>query len=282
MDVAQQRLETAAAARALAPRLARVLGVLAVAGLLVHGAARVRAWALASPTFALKTLTVEGASRSTPTELFRQGGLSPGQNLFALDVAAVERAVGTHPWVKRAAVTRRFPSALIVQVEEYTPVALLALGDLYVLDAEGVPFKRLVPGDAVDLPLVTGLDREAYVADPARTSAQLREALGVARAYHEAGGDAGGALSEVRREEGGGWTLVAGAGQEVRLPAGDVAPALRRLAQVRAELARRGVGADVIHLDNRARPGWIAVKVSAPSSGRSGAPMQHQSARSRE
>jgi cell division protein FtsQ len=281
--VAEEREARAGALRRAAPGLLRAAGALGLLGLVLLGAARVRAWALASPAFALRTLTVEGASRSTPEELLRQVGLPPGQNLFALDVDAVERALASHPWVRRAEATRRFPGALLLEVEEYAPAALLALGDLYVLDAEGVPFKRLQPGDAVDLPLVTGVEREGYVADAPRATAQLREALGVARAYREAGLEAGGGkLSEVRREADG-WVLVAGeAGQEVRLPTGDVAPALSRLARVRAELSRRGLAADVIHLDNRARPGWVAVRVSAAASERSGTPVQHGSARSRE
>ena len=36
-------------------------------------------------------------------------------------------------------------------------MALVSLGDLYVVDAEGAPFKRCSREDAVDLPLVTGV-----------------------------------------------------------------------------------------------------------------------------
>ncbi|MCI0572195.1 MAG: FtsQ-type POTRA domain-containing protein [Myxococcaceae bacterium] len=267
--------------RTLAPTLLKLAGYLVLAAAAVWGLTRARNWALTSPTFTLQKLTVEGASRVSPGELARLGGITPGLNLFALDVDALERALATHPWVRRVVATRHLPSGLAIHVDEHEPAALLAMGDLYLLNAEGTPFKRLQRGDAVDLPLVTGVERDAYVADPEATSARLREALAVMDAYADAGLAKAGRLSEVRLEADG-TVLVTGAGQEVRLPQGNVTPHLHRLALVRAELARRRMGAEVIHLDNRARPGWVAVKVSASASGRSGALAQHESAPSRE
>jgi cell division protein FtsQ len=281
VDVAQRRSEVAHSVRAHGPTALKLLGCLVLATLAGWGAVTVRQWALTSPTFTLQQLSVEGTVRATPAELMRLGGLAPGQNLFALDVDVLARALATHPWVRRADATRHFPAGLSLRVEEYEPAALLAMGDLYVLDGEGVPFKRLQPGDGVDLPLVTGLEREAWTEDADGAAARVREALAVVRAYEEAGLGKGGTLSEVRLEADG-VVLVAGEGQEVRLPRGDVTTHLRRLGLVRAELARRGVGAEVIHLDNRARPGWIAVRVPVPASERSGAPVRQEAARSRE
>ena len=116
-------------------------------------------------------------------------------------------------------VTRRFPDRVSVEVAEHVPAALAVLGDLYVLDEEGEPFKRVTPGDGLDLPLVTGLDREAYVTDPAAARERLRAALEVARAYD--------ALSPARRSgcPRSGWrrtalALVTVSGQEVRMGEG--------------------------------------------------------------
>jgi len=147
------------------------------------------------------------------------------------------------------------------------------LGELYVLDEEGEPFKRVTPGDGLDLPLVTGVDREGYVADPAAARERFRTALAVARAYAEQSPGKAERLSEVRlvaRDV----TLVAASGQEVRLGEGDSEVKLQRLARVRRELGARGLAAEIIHLDNRARPGWVAVKLSNSASERSGVSMQ--------
>jgi cell division protein FtsQ len=175
--------------------------------------------------------------------------------------------------VRTVEVTRRFPNRVSVQVAEHVPAALAVLGELYVLDEEGEPFKRVTPGDGLDLPLVTGLDREGYVADPDAARERFRTALEVARAYAQLSPGKAERLSEVRLEAQG-LALVSVAGQEVRLGEGNSDVKLQRLARVRRELDARGLAAEIIHLDNRARPGWVAVKISSPASERSGASMQ--------
>ena len=157
------------------------------------------------------------------------------------------------------------------------PAALVVLGDLYVLDEEGEPFKRVHAGGragpaagdrAGPRGVHGGRGRGA-----ARASAQ---ALDVARAYGAAvpGARASG-CREVRLRATTALTLVTATGQEVRL--GEGRRASRSCSGSRAcarELARARARAEVIHLDNRARPGWVAVKLSGPGSERTGASTQ--------
>jgi cell division septal protein FtsQ len=63
-----------------------------------------------------------------------------------------------------------------------------------------------------------------------------------------------------RDEQGG-----AGRVQEVRVGTRAFAQRLRRLAQVRAALARRGERAARIDLDNEARPEWVAAQLDKES-----------------
>ena len=53
--------------------------------------------------------------RAPRAELLKLAGLAAGQNLFALDVAALERAMAAHPWVRTVEVTRHFPSRVSVR-----------------------------------------------------------------------------------------------------------------------------------------------------------------------
>ena len=277
-DAAQKRAEVQGAVRAHAPAVLRVLLTVALTVGLVWGGVTVRSWALSSPTFALQEVGFTGLVRAGRPELLKLGGLAAGQNLFALDVDQLERSLSAHPWVRAVEVTRHFPSAVSVVVEEHVPAALVVLGDLYVLDEQGEPFKRVAPSDALDLPLVTGLDREAYVADEAGARERFREALDVARAYAAALPARRERLSELRlASTGRAITLVSATGQEVRLGTGEgevLEQKLQRLARVRSELAERGLTAEVIHLDNRARPGRVAVKLSGAGSERTGTATQ--------
>jgi cell division protein FtsQ len=270
-DIAQKKEAVRGAVRARGPGALKALLLAGVLCGLVWGGVELRRWALGSPTFLLKETTFSGLSRATPGELLKLSGLTVGQNLWVLDVGTLERAMAAHPWVRTVEVTRHFPSSVSVEVTEHVPAALAVLGELYLLDKEGEPFKRLQPGDAVDLPLVTGVERERYLADEAGTRERLRRALEVVEAYAATQPGKRERLSEVRVAPEGA-VLVMADGMEVRLGEGETDAKLRKLARVREELRARGLSAQVIHLDNRARPGWVAVKLSSSVSERSGAP----------
>jgi len=224
-------------------------------------------WVHTSPRFALATVAFRGLRHAQESELCRLAGLSAGQNLLQLDVAALERAMAAHPWLKTVSIARRFPSALSIAVTEHVPVAMVALGDLYLVDEDGVPFKKVQGEDAGALPLLTGITREQFVQAPEASRVQMRQAMEVAAAYgRSASGDP---VGEVRVGVGG-VTLVTNSGQELRMGEGDTEEKLARLKRVRMELERRGVLGQVIRLDNRVRPGWVAVRISNPTSERKG------------
>src|SRR5436190_403925 len=82
---------------------------------------------------------------------------------------------------RAGSVWSRLPHTLVVELREHTAAAVAALGDgeLYLIDAGGRPFKRAAidAGEVDRLPLVTGLDRAAFAADPAAAEATLRAAI---------------------------------------------------------------------------------------------------------
>ena len=216
------------------------------------------AWASGSPRFALRTVKVQGLRRATEKELLRLAGVAPGTNLWSLDPSAIAQAMSAHPWVRAVEVTRGLPDTLQLRVEERAPVALASLGDLYVVDADGAPFKRVSGAEPLDLPLLTGLTRERAEKDPAGTAARLREALAVAEGYQRAFERP--RLSEVQLGEAS-LELVTADGVRVVLGRDGLDGQLQRLQRVRDELQRRGLLAAAIHLENRVRPGWVPVKV---------------------
>ena len=255
----RRRRADGAASPALGGRaIAHGLGVLLLLGALAWVGLRADAWAATSPRFALRTVRVQGLHRATEHELLRLAGVAPGTNLWSLDPATVAQAMAAHPWVRTVEVTRGLPDTLQLRVDERTPVALASLGDLYVVDADGAPFKRVSAAEALDLPLLTGLSREAAEKDPDGTAARLREGLGVASAYGRAFDRP--RLSEVQLGEAS-FELITADGVRVVLGREDLDGQLQRLRRVRDELHQRGLLATAIHLENRVRPGWVAVKV---------------------
>ena len=267
-DVAQRADALKGAVRDRGPSFLRAFVALAITVGLGYGGWRTYLWAIQAPTFALRTITFAGVHRAQKGDLIRMGGLALGENLFRLDPDEVERGMASHPWVRHVSLTRHFPAGVAIRIDEHLPQALVSLGDLYLLDEEGEPFKKVEPSDALDLPLVTGVDRDQYLQDPQGTSARLRDALDALHAYAaQVNGGPQEALSEVHVEDEG-LTLITLAGEQVRVRGGELDSSLKRLARVRAALRARGLVADVIHLENRNRPGWVAVKLSTPDSER--------------
>jgi cell division protein FtsQ len=260
VDLARKTGEFKAAARHHAPAFLTVFGLVAGSVLVMWGAWEGLAWARTSPRFALREVTVSGHEAAADVELVRLAGLALGQNLVAMDVAAMERAISTHPWVKAVTVTRHLPDRVSIEVTEHRAVALLSFGELYVVNEAGRPFKRLKAGDEFDLPLITGLDRDAFV--DGRAEEDVRGALEVADAWAAHEDLEKEPLSEIHLSDEG-VTAVTQRGLEVRLGSGDVAAKLARLARVQKALHARALVAEVIRLDNRARPAWVAVQVAA-------------------
>jgi len=241
--------------RSLLDAALRTLAAAAASAALSFGAWQAWRWASGSPVFALREIHFTGLSHASEADLLQRSGLSPGQNIFRADLAQAAHGIESHPWVVAAQLQRRLPDAVLANVDEHHPAALVQLGAvLYVLDDEGKLFKRAERADHLDLPIVTG-----RVGDPLRRLA----ALHFLDAWRAAGFSVV-TLSELRLDDGG-VTLFAHDGdlvQEIRLGAGDVPLKLRRLARVRTALALRGERAARIDLDNPARPDLAAATLA--------------------
>ena len=250
--------------RARAARLARValppvLAVAAVAALLAIG------WraAVDGDLLRIRELRFEGLSRVTPEELLEISPVRPGDHLLLSDVGAVEAALRRHPWIVAAEVRRALPPALVVRVSERRAAAMVDLGGLYLVDERAEVFKRAVPGDGLDLPVVTGIDREAWVERRAEVEPLLTAALALLARWAERGLERRAPVSEIHVDPDYGTTLWAGHdGLEVRLGHGDLPEKLQRLERVLSAIDAEGQRAEVLHLDNRRRPDWVAVRLA--------------------
>ena len=221
-------------------------------------------WATTSEAFAIREIRFQGLSHATEQDLMMRGGLKLGDNLFRADLAKAGRAMQAHPWVSSARLARRLPGQVVATIVEHRAAALVQLGGLYLLDEEGRLFKRAAPEDGLDLPIVTGLSRDGWTDRKPELQLRLFGALHLLDTW-QAAGNALTAVSEVRLDEDGGYTLFAHDGtavQEVRLGSSDISLKLQRLAQVRAALARRGERAARIDLDNPARPDQAAATLA--------------------
>jgi cell division protein FtsQ len=258
---------------------ALALPALALASALTAGGWLAWRTLVAGDVLRVREVRVTGTDRAAVAEVLELSPARPGDHLLGVDTAAVAAAVSRHPWVARAEVTRRWPPALEIAVVERRPVALIELAGLYLVDANGEPFKRAAPGDGLDLPLVTGIGREDWEERRDEAVPLLAGALGVLSAWSERRLDARKAVSEIHVDAADGATVWTVDGTEVRL--GDDRPdarfgppaphrldaKLERLERVLEALAAEGQKATVIHLDDRRHPQRVAVRLAGGGGG---------------
>jgi cell division protein FtsQ len=226
------------------------------------------AWrvAVAGDLLRVREIRFDGLSRATADELLELSPSGVGDHLLAVDPAAVEAALRRHPWIVSAEVSRTLPPALEVRVVEREAAAVVRLDALYLVDRAGQVFKRATPGDGLDLPVISGIDRNAWVDRRADVAPLLSAALALLERWEERGLDRRAPVSEIRIDPDYGTTVWAGDdGLEVRLGQGELPEKLARLERVLAALEADGQRAAVLHLDNRRRPDWVAVRLKLAS-----------------
>ncbi|MFZ2054481.1 MAG: FtsQ-type POTRA domain-containing protein [Candidatus Aminicenantales bacterium] len=82
-------------------------------------------------------------------------------NLLLLDIKALQDRIESHRWIKEARLRKVFPSSLKVEITEREPVALLKIGESFLMiDEEGVGLERLAAREDANLPLF--LDRSFF------------------------------------------------------------------------------------------------------------------------
>ena len=242
--------------------LKALVAVALVAGA-VAGARLVREYVRSAPAFAVTELDVVGNERISGAELEMTAGLRLGQNVFTVPPEEVQRRIHAHPWIATAQVRRRLPGSLHIEVREHHAAAVLAVGDeLYLVGDDGTVFKSVEPGDPVDLPMISGVDRTRFVRDrPYRTSI-LIEAVALMHDYRSAGLWRREPISEVSVAGDDAITLFVGEdSMEVRLGQAPFARKLRKLRRVLDRLRRREVRAMYIYLDNVRRPDRVTLKL---------------------
>jgi len=182
----------AAERRALNRRKPDVVANVRIALLLLLAAQCLRV-TFFSPRLAIREVRLSGTHRYTAQDMIRLGQVPIGRNLFRVNLARVAERLQAEPALKRVMVTREFPGALRIDVEERLPAFQVASGDsVFNADVEGVLFEPAPPASALpslqvepgDLPaLGQAVDPElaSAVAQCGRLAKKERLAIGKMR-----------------------------------------------------------------------------------------------------
>ncbi len=153
---ARQAQQRAHVKRRLAMGLKTIGGILSVplmALLFIFGHDLITQW----DHFNAKTIRITGNQHLSEKQVLDLAGIHREQNILSVNLGLVRKKLISHGWIADAAVNRRLPDGLGIEIHEHTPTAVLAVGPGFLMDARGTVFKKLGPGESVRLPVVSGL-----------------------------------------------------------------------------------------------------------------------------
>ena len=205
-----------------------------------------------APYFNLRNVEVTGNHKLSVTEVIEAAEIESGVNLLTVELNSIVMRLKRHPWLRSAAVYRRFPDQLVIEVEERTPRGVMAADKLYYLDENAEIFTRLFPGDSIDYPLFTGLKPNEITGNALAVQDTLRNALGLVDKLDKFSAELSvNELSEIRLSLDEGITLLTRSGQFIVLGKGNFESKLTRYGQLKKLLADKGEWrhARVINLD---------------------------------
>ncbi|WP_158781835.1 cell division protein FtsQ [Pantoea sp. BAV 3049] len=149
--------EKARTGRSNGSRLAGIIFLLMVLGVMLAGGLVVVKWMNDASRLPLSRLVVTGQMHYTTHDDIRQAILSLGApgTFMSQDVDVIQQQIERLPWIQQVSVRKQWPDELKIHLVEYVPVA--RWNDLHMVDAEGKSFS--VPANHIGkeaLPMLYG------------------------------------------------------------------------------------------------------------------------------
>ena len=114
------------------------------------------------PYFSVRTIDIEldAGALFSQEEIIAWSGITQGMNLWVIDPEQMQARLLAYPGIRAVEVRREFPQRVIIQLQTRHPIAVVVHPSLTYLDQDGVWFTVQAPKKVLDLPYVTGFDKE--------------------------------------------------------------------------------------------------------------------------
>ena len=109
-------------------RVLKVIKWLTILGIIIGGII----YALLSPIFNIKSITVTGNSKISSEAIVSLSRLNIDQNIFNFRTSNVEEEIKQNPYIDTVAIKRKFPDTVEISVRERTATYMLTYGNAYV------------------------------------------------------------------------------------------------------------------------------------------------------
>jgi cell division septal protein FtsQ len=139
----------------------RRLTLLAVLAVVILGCIKgpglfrsLHAWWGREVRFPLKAACVENNRWISDEAVLKRISVPIGESLFSLKLEKIRNDVECDPWIEKAHVYRRFPSTVVIYIEEVKPLLLVAGNPMGIIGANGVYLGKTWPGKTWDFPII--------------------------------------------------------------------------------------------------------------------------------
>jgi cell division protein FtsQ len=207
--------------------------------LVLVGALSALTWALDRP---VKVISIDGSfQRVSPQQIEKAVAPFASEGFMSANLADIQRAVETLPWVDHARIARRWPNSLRVSVTEQTAAA--RWGESGLLNTRGELFVRTAAHVPAELPRLSG---------PEGSEGQVAQRyLAVQGRMQEAGLR----IAALRLDERGAWEMDLDSGVTVRLGRRDVDERIDRFVHTASQVISHRLS-EVNYVDMRYSNGF--------------------------
>jgi cell division protein FtsQ len=194
------------------------------------------------------SVMVTGLVKLSRSEVMEVAGLNKPINYLTLNSQAVKNSLKYIPWIDRVDITRSFPNGIKINIVEFEPKAIVNLEYLYYIDSQGMPFKKLEPGEISSLPIISGFSIDELQNKGPLVKDGLDEVFSLVEILSKRTDDFRlDNISEFHRDPDRGLTIFTkGAGLQVKVGRGGFEKKIWRLGRVMDHLLRedkaRGLG----------------------------------------
>ncbi len=192
-------------------------------------------------TWKVGEVKILGCTNAMESELLELIQVNVRASLTDLDLKELSRRLARHPWVRQAQVKRDWArKALVIEVQERVPQAMILLDGLYFVDRQGEIFKRVESGERLDLPILTGLKAQEIRRGSPEAVDALHQALDFLDLLKQRKGFTPRDVSEVHLSRQKGLTVFTlREGMAIRLGFGEFKGKLDRLEKILPDLKRK-------------------------------------------
>ncbi len=248
--------------RIWAEHLGRAALTLGMLGSLVFLGANLYRYLQGTGNFNVREIKINGCVHTTETEILGLAGVNFQASMLRVDLSGISRRISRHPWVEKARVKRDWPRrALVIELQERVPRALILFDDLYLVDAQGKVIKKAEAKDRLDFPILTGLGAKDVTAGDPQAMELIRQALEFLTVIQKARAFTAGEISEINLSRRKGITLIALNGTSIRLGCGEFADKIARLERILPDLEPKMKEVEYVDLNY---PRKVVVKMRTP------------------